>query len=294
MGPRALRCFPSHEALLRRISLRKSVSLAASMTAVFAAVGLAGATASATGTTGSGGVTNDTYSNSYSGYDIKGGSPRSGEVEASWVVPSIKCPLRGQTMVSMWTGLLATDRAHLIQTGIRSTCLNGQATYTGWWETIPGPENALKQKTFAVQPKDRIIATVSWIPQAPNYTVQLTNFRTHQTWSLGVKDKSLPMIPECIVEAPDVNHVLQPLANFGQVTLTGCQASNYPVASTYPGSWEYTRSGYLAEPSTASDSVNKRLGWTAEKLTDANKSVTRTSVSNRTADGHITVIWKPA
>lgn len=145
-------------------------------------------------------------------------------VSGNWVVPSVATS-SSDGFSAIWVGLdgFADDTVEQIGTG--QDMISGTAQYYAWYEMFPNPSVLIDG--FPVEPGDMIGANVTYVG---GNTVQLsiTNYtqKVTQTFpfvrELGGTERSSA---EWIVEAPSEDDVILPLANFGTVHWTECQAN---------------------------------------------------------------------
>ncbi len=183
-----------------------------------------------------------TTSGNWAGYVADGTTFTS--VSGTWVVPTAKSDSEGYS--AMWVGLGGAGESSnaLEQVGTESDYVDGEATYSAWYELVPKAPVTLK---LTVHPGDRVSAKVT--VSGTSVTVSMSNLTTGKsvTKTLHMSDPDTSSA-EWIAEAPSVstrdgNDQTLPLADFGKVTFTHAAAT----AEGHTGS--------------VSDS-----GWSAEKI----------------------------
>ncbi len=203
----------------------------------------------------------DSNSTNWSGYAIatnlkhaKNGAVS--DVKGTWTVPAIVSGTANQYS-SFWIGIDGYSSSTVEQIGTDSdTNSAGQPVYYAWYEMYPKYPVNLDTTTYPVSSGDTVSAEITYIGSG-EFTLQITDgnmgwtFYTTQT-SKSAKRSSA----EWIAEAPWFGGVL-PLANFGTVTFSSCQATlNNHAGSISDNAWQYdaitmvTSSGTIkAQPS---------------------------------------------
>jgi hypothetical protein len=166
----------------------------------------------------------------------------------------------------------------LLQTGIRTECVNGTQQNVGWFEEYPSTPNVEKDFFgFSVSPGDSVRASVNqttsgaWETRVDNLTTGLSGVMiTGQGWGILTDpcDGSLSLegpttdltysggyTVEWIVEDYNKNGWRIPLANFGAVAFSNLQTSQSPWTLTPSESVSMVQNGTtVATPSApASD-----------------------------------------
>lgn len=176
-----------------------------------------GTTTQTTGTTAHGQflhpfILNTNQSNNWSGYNqgtLEQGSKLFSSISGDWTVPTATQHTAGQAEYSAdWIGIgggcvdsgcSITDPT-LIQTGTeQDVASNGAASYSAWWEIIPGPSLTITNMT--VKPGDRMAASLSSL--APGvWTLKITDTTNGQYYSTTVPYPSTEDTAEWIQETP--------------------------------------------------------------------------------------------
>jgi len=98
---------------------------------------------------------------SWAGYIIEKDSNSKFEVmgvNASWIVPEVNVS-SGDGYSSAWIGIGGQSDKSLIQVGTEHDVVNGQDTYTAWYELLPS--FAVRLTSIAVSPGDTMIASIN-------------------------------------------------------------------------------------------------------------------------------------
>jgi hypothetical protein len=165
-------------------------------------------------------------SSNWAGYVVKGSDFR--HVIATWQVPTVQPgdASHPDTYSAVWVGVDGDNSKSVEQCGTEHNYVDGQAQYAAWFEIYPSPFNVTLDPTgYPVAPGDFITAEVKYLGK-DQFFLSLTSSQgwaatTTQTYP-GAQRSSV----EWIVEAPSTarGQVLA-LANFGQASLSGCEAA---------------------------------------------------------------------
>jgi hypothetical protein len=146
-------------------------------------------------------------------------------IEASWIVPDIGVSPRN-SFSATWIGVggqFGSDNT-LIQAGTEQDSMNGVATYSAWCELLPNTEVTIG--SLSVLPGDRITASISLSdPSTSTWLLEIHDFTRRQSYQNSVVYASSMLSAEWIVERPKINGVLRNLADFSELTFTGCAAT---------------------------------------------------------------------
>jgi hypothetical protein len=134
-------------------------------------------------------------------------------ITGDWTVPSATQHASGQAESSSdWIGIgggcidagCALGDATLIQTGTEQDVdASGKASYSAWWEIIPGPSIAISN--FAVSPGDHIHASINEVVTGSNlWNIQLQNTTKGGSFSTTIPYTSTHATAEWIEETPTV------------------------------------------------------------------------------------------
>ena len=160
---------------------------------------------------------------SWAGYIIAKNSNSQFEVisvNASWIVPKVNVS-SGDGYSSAWIGIGGQLDKSLIQVGTEHDVVNGEDTYTAWYELLPS--FAVRLTSITVSPGDTMIAAVNLVNSDINqWSIQISDATTGQAFSRNVVYNSTRSSGEWIVERPTINNQIGTLADFGNLTFTDC------------------------------------------------------------------------
>jgi len=191
---------------------------------------------------------NANQSNNWSGYNqgtLEKNQTLFNSVGGTWIVPTAVQHKKGEAeSSSAWIGIgggcvdatcTVTDNT-LIQAGTeQDVAKGGKASYSAWWEIIPGP--SLTISGFAVHPGDKIQALISEAVADSNvWTIGMKNLTTGATFSQTVPYPSTHLTAEWIVETPLLIGTdgtgLSAMPNLGSVHFTGATVNGSPAGLT--------------------------------------------------------------
>ncbi len=163
----------------------------------------------------------------WSGYSVVSNfdnpQPQFIKANASWTVPTVKVSINN-SFSAEWIGLGGQFDNTLIQTGTRQDSIDGQATYSAWYELVPG--RLVNINSLSISPGDRITASISLVDaDAYTWIIEIHDDTNGQSFSKNVVHISSALSAEWIEERPGLDGSPQTLADFGQVTFTGCGAA---------------------------------------------------------------------
>jgi len=167
-------------------------------------------------------------SSDWSGYvvatNLNNPQPLVTRIEASWIVPKVNLSMRN-SFSAAWIGVGGQFKdPTLIQTGTEQDSINGVETYSAWYELLPHVEVTID--SLSVSPGDRITASISLSdPSANTWLIEIHDFTGEQSFQNSVVYFSSMFSAEWIAERPSVNNVLRNLADFSELTFTGCAAT---------------------------------------------------------------------
>ena len=153
-------------------------------------------------------------SNNWSGYNqgtLEQGGTLFHSIGAQWTVPTATQHTSGQAEYSSdWIGIgggcidsgcTVTDPT-LIQAGTeQDVAANGSASYSAWWEVIPGPSLTITSMT--IHPGDRMSASIGeTIPDSEVWTITISDLSDGQSYSTTVPYSSSHATAEWIQETP--------------------------------------------------------------------------------------------
>jgi hypothetical protein len=149
-------------------------------------------------------------SGNWFGYNVSAINRRGlfNQIAGTWRVPTATQHKAGEAEhSSAWIGIgggcltnscLVADNT-LIQAGTEHDVdAGGTATYSAWFELIPGPS---LQTTLAVKPGDLIRANINQVVQGL-WNISLKNLTTQKNWSMLVPYSSTHLTAEWIAETP--------------------------------------------------------------------------------------------
>jgi len=143
-------------------------------------------------------------------------------VSASWTVP-IVTNIGVNAFSSCWVGVGGEFDHTLIQVGTEQDFVDGFARYSAWYEMLPSTSVTIN--TVQISPDDQIQASVLLVNTTENvWTISISDLTNNESFQSNFTYNSQRLTAEWIVERPEINSVLANLADFGNVTFTGCQA----------------------------------------------------------------------
>jgi hypothetical protein len=159
------------------------------------------------------------------------------DVDGTWRVPSVALGKKSASLYSsVWVGIDGYANGTVQQLGTEQDSLKGHAVYYAWYEMYPALPVMIPN---TVSPGDTMTAEVRYAG-SNQYVLTLADetahwsFTTTQTSSVAVRSSA-----EWVVEAPSLGRVL-PLADFGTVNMSGCQARINGTTAPV-GAWLYDK-----------------------------------------------------
>jgi len=142
---------------------------------------------------------------------LERGATQFTSITGDWTVPTVSQHTRGQDEYSSdWIGIgggcvdaaCTVGDSTLIQTGTEQEVdTNGTASYSAWWEIIPGPSIGIS--SMNVRPGDRMHAAIAELVAGSNvWTITLQNVTRNQTFTQIVPYASTHLTAEWIEETP--------------------------------------------------------------------------------------------
>jgi hypothetical protein len=210
----------------------------------------------------------------WSGYIFGGGTTTANHyIQSSWHVPTVMRPTHAYSAddsydSSVWIGLGGTNwnnsnytrtTAHpLIQAGTEQDVLsNGRTHYYFWCQVVPQQPTEMKFITpttgnpaIPIKPGDEVAAVVLWARSTHSAVLGVCNWTTNTCINFNVLGVSEPSnTTEWIVEAPSIDNIIQPLANFKPHVdfLNGCWAATTALSAGRPSKSDIATA---LEPST--------------------------------------------
>ncbi|WP_053227463.1 G1 family glutamic endopeptidase [Solirubrobacter soli] len=234
---------------MRRQTFRRR--LAAGIAAAALLVSAPAASAATTTTTAT--------SSNWAGYVATGTTFSS--VSGSWVVPTAKEASEGYEATWVGLGGAGDSSEALEQVGTESDYVNGEATYSAWYELVPKAPVTLK---LAVHPGDHITAKVT--VTGTTVKVSLANTTTGKSVSrtLHMSDPDTSSA-EWVAEAPSAQSrfgtQVLPLSDFGKVTFTSASATaNGHTGGITDANWTTEKVDLAGDMSAATTSSLKQSG----------------------------------
>jgi hypothetical protein len=196
-----------------------------------------------------------TTSTNWSGYAVTGSNGTYTSVSTSWTQPTITgCNSSDPTgltknspYAAFWDGLDGYNSSSVEQTGTIGYCSGATPKYYAWYEMYPAGSVVYSK---SVAPNDQMSASVTYSPTttigrhgkkstASLYTLTLTDKPTSGSgWTESTKITTTTAYArssaECITEAPYYQAVL-PLADFGTVNYSSCEANGSALTSSSSG-----------------------------------------------------------
>jgi hypothetical protein len=156
---------------------------------------------------------NANQSSNWFGYNqgtLEQGSKLFTSIAGDWTVPTAAAHTRGQDAASStWIGIgggcvdanCNVGDNTLIQTGTEQDFSGGKASYSAWWEVIPGP--SLTIGNLPVAPGDHMHADITEVtPQSNVWKITLTDVTKGKTFTQTVPYSSSHATAEWIEETP--------------------------------------------------------------------------------------------
>ena len=176
------------------------------------------------------------FSANWSGYVASGSDYN--QVEASWYVPTVSCPVNVTAYSGQWIGIDGYSSSEVEQIGTEADCLSGSPSYDAWYEMVGdsavnnGDEVELSPSTYPVHPGDAMSADIEYGTQTGEDVWNLNIVDSTQEWNFdstidfaGASRSSA----EWIIERPELAGnppTLADLADFGTTTMSGAYASD--------------------------------------------------------------------
>jgi hypothetical protein len=235
---------------MKTVSFASARILALAATAASAALALsaapAGASVTAHSLTAHGqflhlaphGSLNANQSSNWFGYNqgtLEQGSKQFNAITGDWTVPTATQHTRGQAEYSSdWIGIgggcvdagcTVTDST-LIQTGTEQDVdSSGKASYSAWWEVIPGPSLSISMTVGAGDHMHASLAEV--VPMSNVWTITIKDVTRNETYTTTVPYSSSHLTAEWIEETPLILGT-----NAGFAALPNLTNPNFDLATT--------------------------------------------------------------
>ncbi len=158
------------------------------------------------------------------------------KVQGTWQVPELVASEGGDTYSSAWVGIDGFSSPTVEQIGTEHDVIDGASVYLAWFEMYPADPQEIEG--FPISPGDSIEGKVVYLGLDPSFNnvFRLTLKNHTKKVKFSIVQSTLPGFPahlssaEWIVEAPVVFisascPAFLPLANFGAIPFTDCQAT---------------------------------------------------------------------
>jgi hypothetical protein len=155
-------------------------------------------------------------------------------INGEWTIPHVSAPTEGrQYYAASWIGMDGDGSSDVLQAGVECEVHESGGTITQsiypWWEWYPEPE--VRITSVPVEPGHKMMVSIWTNPPGAGATegkIFFTNKTTGVYTSFIVPvPKGTSFVGNCaewIVGVPTVAGQLGPLANYGAVTFTQCEA----------------------------------------------------------------------
>jgi hypothetical protein len=158
-------------------------------------------------------IVNTNQSDNWFGYNqgaLEQGDKLFNSITGKWTVPKATQHTKGQAEYSAdWIGIgggcvdascQVTDET-LIQDGTEQDVgSGGKASYSAWWEVIPGPAFTISMK---IKPGDRMYSSIAEeVPDSNVWNMTIKDLTRHEKWSQTIPYTSTHLTAEWIEETP--------------------------------------------------------------------------------------------
>ena len=148
--------------------------------------------------------------------------PTVNSISAFWTAPAVNSG-GSDAFSSVWIGIGGQFDQTLIQVGTEQDSSNGSTNYYAWYEMLPS--SAVPITSIQVAAGDQISASISMVnSNTGTWAISIDDQTSNTQFQSNFNYTSQRLSAEWIVERPAVNGALAPLANFGSVTFTNCNA----------------------------------------------------------------------
>ncbi len=138
-------------------------------------------------------------------------------ISASWTVPTVNVSA-GNGYSSAWIGIGGQLDKTLIQVGTEHNVINGETTYSAWYEMLPA--YSVKIDNFVLSPGDQITAAITIIsPETNEWNIQLNDITNGEVFNQNFFYNSTQSSGEWIVERSTVNGQISNLGRFWRLNL---------------------------------------------------------------------------
>ena len=206
--------------------------------------------------------------------DYANPQPKIVGVNASWTVPRVT-PSQIDLFSAAWIGIGGQLDDTLIQTGTEHDSINGEATYSAWYELLPN--DSITITTMHVLPGDQIKASINLVDSASNtWSIEIRDVTNGQRFQNDFFYSSSQLSAEWIIERPTINNVLSGLADFGSATFTDAYATIDTAVGTirsFPYSQVTMHSRQNNPLVTVSSLDSKGSGFTVDYLSSSTSAL---------------------
>jgi hypothetical protein len=149
--------------------------------------------------------------------------PEVTRINASWTIPLVNVST-GDSFCATWIGVGGQFDDTLIQVGTEQDSIDGQATYSAWYELLP--YDAVTIDSLKILAGDVITVSISLLNATKNtWSIEIHDNTNAQSFQKSVVYNSSMLSAEWMVERPTINNRFATLADFGSITFTGCTAT---------------------------------------------------------------------
>jgi len=153
-------------------------------------------------------------------------------VQATWVQPTVNCA-SGSQYSSVWVGLDGYNSSTVEEIGTEADCSNGTPVYYAWYQFYPDQRHTF---SHPVHPGDELTAISHYNAVLNSYDMGILDYTG--SWSehpSGAASGPPPSSAEVIVGLPPCDSgCIQPLANFGTVSIQEALVNAAPLAAANP------------------------------------------------------------
>lgn len=145
-------------------------------------------------------------------------------ISGDWIVPKVKASYKN-SYSGAWIGIDGFNNDYLIQIGTVQEYKNGRAHYYAFWETLPNNKNIVDIH-YPVSPYDHMHAQIKNKCDSL-WELLLVNKTKGWTFRKKVIYEGPGRSAEWIIEAPVINGVVAPLANYGKTKFFHLKVNRY-------------------------------------------------------------------
>jgi hypothetical protein len=179
-------------------------------------------------------------STNWSGYAVTGSDFTT--ASGSWIQPAITCNKKTDSeLAAFWVGIDGYNNDTVEQTGTLAGCVDGQVTYSAWYEFYP-KEDIIDIPSITVSAGDKIVTEVKF--GTGGFTLTIEDVTTGKRFSTtGNESGTQRASAEWIAEAPCCigSGAYYPIPNFSTALFgkdnTGSANTNFAVNSSHGGAF---------------------------------------------------------